>query len=300
MKNKRNYMLICLLGLAIVFLAELFVCQTFFTGLRKGEQKNAKQQPVFHGQTAEDPHDQNILLIGSDSRGEDRGRSDSLMIAHYDEKKKQAKFVSIMRDCYVEIPGHGQNKINAAYSYGGVELVRQTVLKNFGIPLNSYLIVNFQDFKEMIDQFFPKGLKLHAEKSIELDGVTLKQGLQRMNGNQVLQYARFRHDADSDFGRVRRQQQVMRAIAEQAPSMTNFFKAPRLLGEMIGKIETNIKLNQMGAIAQDFILKKVARPETLSIPVEHSWEFADFEEAGSVLLVDYRKNREAIQTFLKE
>lgn len=106
----------------------------------------------------------NVLLIGSDSRGEDQGRSDSLMIAHYNTKTNTPKLVSIMRDTYVDIPGHGKNKINAAYSYGGPELVRQTIKENFGVDVQYYVVANFEGFPKIVDTLAPEGIKINAEK----------------------------------------------------------------------------------------------------------------------------------------
>lgn len=106
----------------------------------------------------------NVLLIGSDSRGEDQGRSDSLMIAHYNTKTNTPKLVSIMRDTYVDIPGHGKNKINAAYSYGGPELVRQTIKENFGVDVQYYVVANFEGFLRLLIHLHQKESKSTQRK----------------------------------------------------------------------------------------------------------------------------------------
>lgn len=148
----------------------------------------------------------NVALIGSDARSKDEnGRSDSLMVAQYDQKTQQAKLISIMRDSYVDIPGYGMDKINAAYSYGGIDLLNQTLKENFKFEAPYYASITFQDFIDCVNELFPDGVKIDAEKSLDLDGVYIKKGKQVMDGNTLLQYARFREDEEGDFGRIRRQ-----------------------------------------------------------------------------------------------
>ena len=96
----------------------------------------------------------NILLVGSDHgaiKG-DSGRSDSIMIATINFKTKELKLTSLMRDMYVEIPGHGHNKLNAAYAYGGVELLYQTIAENFNIKIDNYCVVDFKTFEKVINK----------------------------------------------------------------------------------------------------------------------------------------------------
>lgn len=175
----------------------------------------------------------NVLLIGSDSRGEDQGRSDSLMIAHYNTKTNTPKLVSIMRDTYVDIPGHGKNKINAAYSYGGPELVRQTIKENFGVDVQYYVVANFEGFPKIVDTLAPEGIKINAEKDMSKNiDANIKKGEQVMDGKTLLQYARFRKDAEGDFGRIRRQQQVLEALKEQAIDVGDVGKIPDVIGKL--------------------------------------------------------------------
>jgi polyisoprenyl-teichoic acid--peptidoglycan teichoic acid transferase len=102
----------------------------------------------------------NILLLGIDSRGEEHSRTVTIMIAHYDAKNHQPKLVSIMRDSYVNIPGHGKQKINAAYAFGGPELLRKTIKENFDIDVNYYAIVDFKGFPKVVDPIAPNGIEV--------------------------------------------------------------------------------------------------------------------------------------------
>lgn len=243
----------------------------------------------------------NVLLIGSDSRGADQGRSDSLMIAHYNTKTNTPKLVSIMRDTYVDIPGHGKNKINAAYSYGGPELVRQTIKENFGVDVEYYVVANFEGFPKIVDTLAPEGIKINAEKDMSKNiDVSIKKGEQVMDGKTLLQYARFRKDAEGDFGRIRRQQQVLEALKEQALDVGDVTKIPDVIGKLQGYSSTNIPNGTLMSIGADFLLGKTKTMEKFAIPVEGKWHNERIEGAGSVLrLDDMAANAQALQDFLK-
>ena len=89
---------------------------------------------------------------------------------------QKPKLISFMRDTFVDIPGVGPNKINAAYAYGGAELVRETLKQNFNLDTKYYAKVDFQSFEKIVDSMFPKGVKIDAEKSLNLDGVDIEKG----------------------------------------------------------------------------------------------------------------------------
>ncbi|MFW8051748.1 LCP family protein [Vagococcus fluvialis] len=242
----------------------------------------------------------NILLLGSDSRGEDQGRSDTIMIAHYDKKNKQPKIVSIMRDTLVPIPtkdGVEYNKINAAYAYGGPDMVRKTIKDTFGIPIQYYAIVNFESFPKIVDTLAPNGLKIDAEKDLEVEGTVIKKGPQKMNGNEALQYARFRKDEEGDFGRVRRQQQVMTALLSQSLNPLNAWRIPEALGVVRGYTQTDIPFGFYPSTGTSYLFSRHKPLEILTVPVEGTWTDGYYDYAGSVLEIDEAANAEAIKNF---
>lgn len=106
----------------------------------------------------------NILILGSDARGEEKSRADTIMVAQYHPEKGTYKLISFMRDMYVDIPGHGQNRINSALAYGGPELLRQTLKENFDLDIKYYSIVDFEGFVHLIDEAFPRGVEIDVEK----------------------------------------------------------------------------------------------------------------------------------------
>ncbi|CAK19853.1 LCP family protein [Listeria welshimeri] len=270
------------------------------SSLKEAQNDSKLKEYKFNGVKA-DGDAINVLLIGSDSRGADQGRSDSLMIAHYNTKTNTPKLVSIMRDTYVDIPGHGKNKINAAYSYGGPELVRQTIKENFGVDVEYYVVANFEGFPKIVDTLAPEGIKINAEKDMSKNiDVSIKKGEQVMDGKTLLQYARFRKDAEGDFGRIRRQQQVLEALKEQALDVGDVTKIPDVIGKLQGYSSTNIPNGTLMSIGADFLLGKTKTMEKFAIPVEGKWHNERIEGAGSVLrLDDMADNAQALQDFLK-
>ena len=270
--------ILIVLGILLVF--ECYLIFSFLQGYESTKHAQSKQTIAFNG--------------------EDRGRSDSLMIAHYDQKKEQPKLVSIMRDSYVDIPDHGKDKINAAYSYGGIELVRKTLKENFDIPIEYYVTIDFDHFKDAIDSLFPKGVTIDAEKDLDLDQVYIKSGKQKMDGNTLLQYSRFREDEEGDFGRIRRQQQVLSAIPQQVTSVTSLSKLPQTTGKLLGYVDTNLPESTILSVGKDFALGNTKKVETLSIPIDKSWEFNNDTPSGSVLEIDSEVNAKAINKFLTE
>ncbi|WP_049061978.1 LCP family protein, partial [Enterococcus faecium] len=111
----------------------------------------------------------------------------------------------------------------------------------------------FQDFIDCVNELFPGGVKIDAEKSLDLDGVYINKGEQVMDGNTLLQYARFREDKEGDFGRIRRQQQVIKAISQQLKDVTSIFKLPKAVGKLLGSIQTNLPESVLLDCGMDFL-----------------------------------------------
>lgn len=273
-------------------------------GYQKGYNEAKKEDhtqsaQTFHGVTSSDGSE-NILLIGNDSRDGENSRSDSIMVLHMGNSlNSKPKIISFMRDTYVTIPGVGDNKINASYAYGGAELLRETLKQNFNIDCKYYFLVDFKTFEKVIDALFPDGVQIDAEKDMSayID-VPIKKGPQKMNGITLLQYARFRMDEEGDFGRVRRQQQVMNEVFKQVKSFSAISKMPYAAGKVMGYSPNDIPMSfilKHGLIAA----KNANGIQRLSIPVDNSWQYGESYETGSYLEVDKKKNQDAIENFLK-
>ena len=250
----------------------------------------------FNGAASENGS-KNILLLGSDTRDNISGRSDSMMVLQVDGRGKP-KLVSFMRDMYVNIPGVGENKLNAAYAYGGADLVRQTLKENFGIDCRYYAMVDFQTFEKGVDALFPRGVQIDAEKDMSayIDEPITK-GPQRMNGHTLLNYARFRMDEEGDFGRVRRQQQVMQSVFGQLKNPLVLLRGPYAAGKIWGYLSTDMPNTFVLGNLFNFA-KAVGGIERLTLPVDGSWSYIDTANAGSALAVDTAQNAQAVQDFL--
>ncbi|RJS60920.1 LCP family protein [Bacillus sp. PK3_68] len=242
----------------------------------------------------------NVLLLGVDVRpDEEKSRTDTIMVAQYDRKKGTAKLVSIMRDIYTEIPGYRNYKMNTAFYLGGPELLRQTLKKDFDLDIEYYALIDFKGFESVVDTLAPNGIEINVPKKMSANiGVTLKPGLQRLNGKELLGYARFRKDAESDFGRVKRQQEVINALKDEILSTNGAMKLPKLIGTVQPYIQTNLQGADLINLMKDFALHRPDRIETLTIPIDDSYTDVRYENVGMTLDIEFDKNKEAIHSFL--
>lgn len=243
----------------------------------------------------------NVLVLGIDSRGEEHSRSDSMMVIHYDKKQKQPKLISIMRDSYVDIPGHPKQKINAAYAFGGPELVRKTLKENFGLNINYYAVLDFKGFAKIVDAVAPDGIEVNVPKKMSYGiGMTLEPGKQVLHGDKLLGYVRFRHDRESDFGRVRRQQEVFGKLEKEAVNIGNIARLPKILGLVDPYVETNLPNGVIFSVGKDFLLGDTKETKSFRLPVDGSFTNKTVPTYGAVLDLDLEKNKEALQQFLDE
>lgn len=188
---------------------------------------------------------QNILLLGSDTRGTIGGsigdltgqRSDTIMILHIPADRQNLFVMSILRDSWLEIPGHGQAKINAALSYGGVPLAVQTVEGLLDVRIDHVVVADFSGFKGVtdalggVDVANPVGFV-----SSKIEGHYFAQGTVRMNGAEALAFVRERYAfADGDFQRVRNQQQFLKAVLSKALSASTLSNPLRVQG-LVGAV----------------------------------------------------------------
>ena len=168
----------------------------------------------------------NVLLIGSDSRDPDRaadrdgapgGRSDTLMLAHVPADRHDVTLVSVLRDTWVEVPGHGRAKVNAAYSWGGVPLTVQTVERFLDVRIDHVAEVDFAGFEDVTDAL--GGVTVESPRAFRSRGHDFVAGPNRLDGEQALAFVRERYAfPDADRTRVRNQQAFLRGVFQQAVS----------------------------------------------------------------------------------
>ncbi|MBT2659126.1 LCP family protein [Bacillus sp. ISL-18] len=266
--------------------------------LGKEGNNNAKKAYAFNGEEVKFGKI-NVLLLGSDSRGEEHSRTDSIMIAHYDQNSHKAKLISIMRDTYVDIPGHGKQKLNAAYAFGGPELLRKTIKENFNIDVNYYAVVDFKGFSKIVDIVAPDGIKVDVPHEMSSGiGMVIEPGEQVLHGDKLLGYVRFRHDNLSDFGRVQRQQEVIGKLKDEALSVGTLVKLPKIMGVVGSYVDTNLDKSTMFSLGKDVLTKQSGDIKTIRIPVDGSFRNETFDGIGAVLRVNLDENQSAIDKFL--
>ncbi|TWT26463.1 LytR family transcriptional regulator [Planomicrobium sp. CPCC 101110] len=257
------------------------------------------EQEILYAETADSLLDEiNILLIGSDRRNDENGLSDALLVANYNPETNGIKLISFMRDTYVDVPGHGMQKINAAHAFGGPELVNDTIHKNFGIEPDFYASVDFDGFPKLFDLIIPSGIEVDIPYEMSHGiGLTLEPGLQKLQGEQLLGYVRFRNDRKSDFGRVERQQEILTAVKKQGLSFHTLMNFPKILEAIDAYIDTDIERQVLWSIGKSLIQDGSGEMETLRIPAAETYT-NERVDAGEVLSLDFEANKEILSRFL--
>lgn len=262
-------------------------------------------EELLKGTSVKDDDIISILLIGADKREswKEAGRSDSCMIATIDMKHNKLKLTSLMRDMYLEIPGYGKHKFNAAYSYGGVELMYKTIVANFGITVDGYVLVDFEAFKSVIDTLGGVDVKLtddeynYLMKAYHRTSVLkLKQGNNKMNGTQALAYCRIRQDIRGDFGRTERQRYVISQILaamKKEPLSKWYETAEAVMPLMTSDMDADTILEYMKCV----VLMGTTDIEQLRIPVDGSYT-NESVGAQKVLGVNLESNIQAYNQFI--
>lgn len=310
-------------GMIIMFLRGF---QSATTSNKPADAK-AAQVEVFNGQDTKDGV--NILVMGTDGRiGQNSAetRTDTIMVLNVSGSDKKIKLVSFMRDNLVYIDGYSQivngkkqrdNKLNVAYELGeqegqkGAEMVRKVLKDNFDLDIKYYALVDFQAFATAIDTLFPDGVTIDAQFSTlngqpltevavgddlhatetESPTQTIRAGKQQMNGSTLLNYARFRDDDEGDYGRTKRQQQVMSAVLEQIKDPTKLFTGSEALGKVFGMTSTNLSYSFLLTNGLSVIEGAQNGIERMTVPELGDWVDAYDVYGGQGLLVDQNKYR---------
>ena len=243
----------------------------------------------------------NILLIGTDVRGgtyEDRGNTDSMILVSVNTRDKNIKLTSFMRDMYVDIPDREWQRLNAAYAYGGPQLLFDTLKRNFDVDVDLYVRVNFANFRKIINHVGGVNIELTEAEARYMnkyaqkyDTALVEPGMQRLDGAQALSYARCRK-IDSDFNRTKRQRTVIIALIDEikksSPGELN-----SLLNVFLPMIQTNMSKMQILSLMADGTRYLNSDVETLNIPIKNSWRSETIRRM-SVICPNFELNKTAI------
>lgn len=270
-----------------------------------------EEEIVFKTSTVVQPSEKviNILLVGKDVKDgdADRGRTDSMILLSLNRDTKQVSMISFMRDCYVQIPGYSNNKLNAAYNIGGYQLLDETLKLNFGIEIDYNVGVNFSSFTKIVDKL--GGIDIELTKN-EADYILkktkkesgLEEGVNHLTGKQALWYARTRYVStgveSNDFGRTSRQRIVLQKIYQ------NTMKLPLneiidILYEVVGDIETDMSSAEMIALGTEVYGMNIDAIKSYRIP--NGNEYTDeIINKMMVLVVDFDKAKQHINEWIYE
>ena len=253
----------------------------------------------------------NVLLIGVDARDLDEPcRSDSMIIATLDNNNKKVKLTSLFRDTLVDIPGHGEAKLNAAYMLGGPELLMKTVKETYNVSIDKYIIINFWGFETIVD--YIGGIEVDV-KDYQLEELNKyigestggndcpveKTGIQTLNGKQALSYARIRYNVGDEYERTDRQREVIFKVIEKLQN-TKPSKYLGVMNTMLEYIKTNI--DPLEALNMAYTIYKFPSldVEQLQIPLVALSETRNYKELGSVFLMDRLQNASILYNFIYE
>ena len=191
-----------------------------------------------------------FLLAGVDSTGEDTGtRTDTLMLVNVNKDKNTIDMISIPRDSYVSIRG-SMDKINAAHSYGGIDLTMEVVRDFLGINLDKYFVISFDAVIAGINAL--GGMDVEVSNEVA-SAMGISPGIRKMAGDEVLAYVRFRKGyQNADLGRINTQQDFMKQFIKEATKAENISKLPSVYKAMKPYIKTNIGLKNLSSLALDF------------------------------------------------
>ena len=252
-----------------------------------------------------------ILLIGQDKQGDQtRQRSDSMILATLDKDQGTISLTSFMRDLYVAIPGYSSTRINAAYAYGGMELLDETLEENFGVQIDGNVEVDFEVFKVLVDKVGGIDLELTQAEADYICGRDqsvlypqplrtdwdLQEGVNHLDGEQALIHARNRSIGNSDYRRTERQQDVLKAAFAKINDL-NVLEIGGLIKDVLPLVTTDLSLWDMTGYAMDVMSIGTDEIQSYRIPEDGSYTPQTID-GMQVLVPNLEQNREYLQQIL--
>lgn len=278
-KNKKGLKTFGIIVLVLLIILAIIVGGTFafvHSKLSKMQQVDLNEDDLNVSAQAEQQlaEYRNIAIFGVDSRDDsyDKGnRSDCIIIASINNKTKEVKLISVYRDTYVQIEGHGLDKITHAYSYGEAPLAIKTLNTNLDLNIKEFATVNFDVVKETVDYIGGISMPITSEEVSQIPGIT-KAGTYTLNGEQALAYSRIRHATGGDYKRTERMRDVLTAVANKVKTL-NISQLNGFVDTILPKVYTNITsadiFSMMPSIASYKITDSIGWPyETKGITLD--------------------------------
>ncbi|HAJ96344.1 MAG TPA: hypothetical protein DCO72_01220 [Ruminococcus sp.] len=252
-------------------------------------------------------HTRSVLLIGTDSRdlNSERGRSDSMILLTINSRTGEVYLTSFMRDAWVEIPNYGGNKLNAAYSFGGAELLMDTIEQNYSVRIDDYLCVTFTGFANIIDALGGVKIEVTPEEAEEINNILKnevnelmgddpvsdlleKGGELILNGKQALSYARIRYVGNADFERTSRQREVITQIMQNAKTKA-VSAIPEMVSSAMPHFSTNMSTTELYLFSLRVPQMMIYDFRQQQIPADGTWTPVTID-GQSALQVDFAGN----------
>ena len=245
----------------------------------------------------------NILLVGQDRRpGENRARSDSMILVTFNKTTREITLTSFLRDSYVQIPGYKPHKLCHAFQYGGMSLLSKTLNVNFGVEVNGAISVDFSQFEQIIDYLGGVDIKLTQKEADFMNneyGLSVEPGMQRLTGKEALCYSRIRK-IDTDYRRAGRQRKVLLSLVERYKSLT-VEEMLDMLEAVLPMITTNIPKEKIVPLAMElFPMLGTCEFKNQQIPAEGTFIGGDVKVRPGLknwfeYNIDFEENRRILQ-----
>jgi LCP family protein required for cell wall assembly len=245
----------------------------------------------------------NILLVGQDRRpGENRARSDSMILVTFNKTTREITLTSFLRDSYVQIPGYKPHKLCHAFQYGGMSLLSKTLNVNFGVEVDGAISVDFSQFEQIIDYLGGVDIKLTQKEADFMNneyGLSVEPGMQRLTGKEALCYSRIRK-IDTDYRRAGRQRKVLLSLVERYKSLT-VEEMLDMLEAVLPMITTNIPKEKIVPLAMElFPMLGTCEFKNQQIPAEGTFIGGDVKVRPGLknwfeYNIDFEENRRILQ-----
>lgn len=311
-KRRRHILLKLILVLAVLIFGIHFMIMKMVSGTNYQPYETTY---VRADDVMTSPWVENILVVGTDARNPDASsRSDCMIIVSINRRYGKLVMTSILRDSYVEIPGYGQNRINAAFQYGGADLLIQTIEQNFKIGIDHYVKVDFFSFINIIDALGGVDIDVDGEEAQYVnmylceinnllgveqgDGNLTVTGMQTLSGKQALSYSRIRY-IGTDFARTGRQREVMNAMMAKAKTL-NPIKLLSVCNEVLPELTTDISDSELAWLLMQAPLFLTYESSECRIPADHTWSNLIAGPGMEVLQLDFAANVEILQKAIYE
>lgn len=286
-QGKKKWINVILIAL-ILLLSAGIIKLVFFTDRKDTADNNQQtsEEKITEAEVTEEEREEitegseTFAIFGVDSRSDQIGkgtRSDSIMVANINHETKQIKVASIYRDTYVDIDGHGLDKITHAHSFGGPELAIDTLNRNFDLDIDKYITVNFGNVAEVINDIGGIDLDITSEELKYINGYIdeinrinetdsahiTETGTQHVDGTQAVAYSRIRYTAGGDYKRAERQRTVLLKLFKEAKKQSNM-KLIGIANKMLKEIGTNYSSDEVFDVL--YYLSKYNMEETKAFP----------------------------------